>query len=84
MFEHRWRTFLKDVIRAPHQPIGKVVDYFDRVEFQQRGSPRIHAIFWIADSPQVDRESDEEVVQFVDKYISCALPNNDETLAGKV
>lgn len=57
-----------------------MVDYFYRVEFQQRGSPHIHAIFWIEDSPQIDRDTDEEVVQFVDKYISCELPEDDELL----
>ncbi|KAJ4946741.1 hypothetical protein JOQ06_008787, partial [Pogonophryne albipinna] len=37
MFDKRWRTFLKYVIQSPSQPIGKVVDFFYRVEFQQRG-----------------------------------------------
>ena len=80
MFDYRWHTFLKDVIFSPSQPIGKVVDYFYRVEFQQRGSPHIHAIFWIENSPQVDRQSDEDVVTFVDKYITCELPHDDEEL----
>ncbi|XP_033967886.2 uncharacterized protein [Pseudochaenichthys georgianus] len=84
MFDKRWRTFLKQVIQSPSQPIGKVVDFFYRVEFQQRGSPHIHAIFWIANSPQVDRDSDEEVVLFVDKYISCSLPEGDDSLQEQV
>ena len=47
MFDKRFHTFLKDVIMSKAKPIGKVKDYFYRVEFQQRGSPHTHCLFWI-------------------------------------
>lgn len=31
-------------------------------------------------APQLNRESDQEVVAFIDSYISCAIPEEDETL----
>jgi hypothetical protein len=34
MFDHRWHSFLRNVILSPAQPIGKIKDYFYRVEFQ--------------------------------------------------
>ena len=34
MFDHRWHSFLRDVILSPAQPIGNIKDYFYRVEFQ--------------------------------------------------
>ncbi len=56
MFDHRFHCFLKDVIMSPAQPIGKVIDYFYRIEFQQRGSPHTHCLFWVENAPQVDRD----------------------------
>jgi hypothetical protein len=35
-FDHRIHTFIHNVLLSPHNPIGKVRDYFYRVEFQQR------------------------------------------------
>ena len=61
--------FLKDGV----QPLGPLVDYFYRVEFQQRGSPHIHCLLWIKDSPKLDGDM-QCVVEFIDKYISCAKP----------
>jgi hypothetical protein len=38
-FDHRVQQFIKIVLKSEFHPIGKVNDYFYRVEFQQRGSP---------------------------------------------
>ncbi|XP_041957559.1 uncharacterized protein LOC121715728 [Alosa sapidissima] len=74
MFDHRWHCFLRDVIMSPAEPIGKIKDYFYRVEFQQRGSPHVHCLFWIENAPKIDRESDDEVAHFIDTYITCEIP----------
>ena len=47
MFDRRFHVFLKEVIMSDANPIGKVNDYFYRVEFQMRGSPHTHCLFWI-------------------------------------
>ncbi len=65
---------------SPAHPIGKIKDYFYRVEFQQRGSPHVHCLFWIENAPLIDKNTDEEVVQFIDKYVTCELPSSDEEL----
>ncbi|XP_049319463.1 uncharacterized protein LOC125780983 [Astyanax mexicanus] len=80
MFDFRWHTFLNKVILSPSQPIGKVLDYFYRVEFQQRGSPHVHAMFWVDNAPQIDKDDDNNVVKFIDQYISSELPRNDDEL----
>ena len=46
-------------------PIGKIIDYYYRVEFQQRGSPHIHSLLWVQDAPVIDKNTDAEVVEFV-------------------
>ena len=66
--------FLKNVILSDANPIGKVKDYFYRVEFQLRGSPHTHCLFWIEDAPVLNDDTDDKVVEFIDKYVSCNLP----------
>ena len=61
--------FLKDGV----EPLGPLVDYFYRVEFQLRGFPHIHCLLWIKDSPKIDSDI-QCVIEFIDKYISCAKP----------
>lgn len=41
-FERRFDALMKHVILSGAKPLGKVLDYFARVEFQNRGSPHIH------------------------------------------
>nr|XP_054591539.1 uncharacterized protein LOC129155839 [Nothobranchius furzeri] len=79
MFDHRFRSFLKDVIMSPAQPIGKIIDYFYRVEFQQRGSCHTHCLFW-TDGPKIGVNTDAEVIAFVDKYVTCDLPPDSDPL----
>ncbi|XP_069109227.1 repetitive organellar protein-like [Argopecten irradians] len=68
MFDHRFHTFLKEVIMSNAQPIGKIKDYFYRVEFQQRGSPHTHCLFWVEDAPKLDKDDDRDIIEFIDKY----------------
>ena len=36
-----------------------------------------HLATHILDAPRLDEASNEEVVQFVDKYVSCCLPDEE-------
>lgn len=67
MFDHRWH-----VIMAPAQPTGKIKDQFYQVEFQQRGSPNVHCLFYVENAPKID-ESDFEVAHFIDTYLRLHL-----------
>ncbi len=82
MFDHRWHCFLRDVIMSSAQPIGKIIDYFYRVEFQQRGSPHVHCLFWVENAPKLNEDNEDNdalVASFVDHYITCETPREDET-----
>lgn len=50
---HFDRRFFKYVLKGKTQPLGKVNDYFIRVEFQCRGSPHLHLFLWIDDAPSL-------------------------------
>ncbi|KAK3105150.1 hypothetical protein FSP39_018213 [Pinctada imbricata] len=74
MFDRRFHLFLHEVILSPCNPVGKVIDYFLRVEFQQRGSPHMHCLFWIEGAPRLNENDQQTVCAFVDRYVSCQLP----------
>ena len=81
MFQQRVHTFINDVIMSEANPIGKVRDFYYRTEFQQRGWPHIHMVVWVENAPRYNEESEDEVIEFIDKYISCEVPpESDEEL----
>ena len=84
MFDRRVKEFLTNVILSSANPISKVKDYFYRVEFQQRGAPNIQCLFWVENAPGLDTDSDDEVLEFVDKYIKCKMPTDDDELKDNV
>lgn len=77
LFNNRVQRLFTDLIMSPAKPIGEVVDFFYRIEFQQRGSPHIHCLLWVRNAPKLEESTDEEIYNFVDKYISCRLPEKE-------
>ena len=82
MFQYRVDTFVTQFLKSPVHPIGVVKDYIIRVEFQQRGSPHVHCLFWIQGAPKLGEQSDDDVKKFIDAHISCHIPgsNNNSSL----
>ena len=75
-FDHRSKELFK-VLRSEVSPLGKLTDYYLRIEFQHRGSPHVHSLLWVQDAPKYGHNPLHEVIEFIDRTISCALP--DET-----
>ena len=61
-------------------PKGKIADWFNRVEYQQRGSPHIHVLIWLEDAPVYGCNDDNDVTTFIDKIITCKKLDNDPEL----
>ena len=84
MFQYRLETFVTTFLKNNAEPIryvaGYVAEYVIRIEFQARGSPHAHTLFWIKDAPKLGYSNDEDIKAFIDKYVSCSLPNSDEEL----
>ena len=59
------------------KPFGKVKSYFIRYEYQSRGTVHFHCLFWVEGAPVIGESSDEEVAAFIQKYITCRLPDKD-------
>ena len=80
MFQYRLETFVITFLKSAAEPIGHVAEYVIRIEFQARGSPHAHTLFWIKDSPKLGYSQEDNVKLFIDKYVSCSLPDTDEEL----
>ena len=78
MYDHRVKALFTDLILSKAAPVGRVIDFFYRTEFQQRGSPHIHCLFWVEGAPKLDEDSDQDVCNFIDKYVTCTMPDKDE------
>jgi len=75
-FDHRFKTFFKTVLESKQGIFSKnkLTDYFTRLEFQARGSPHSHGLYWLENSPEYipgDEESVQKCCQFIDEYITC-------------
>ena len=71
-FHHRFQTFLHDVLRSHHNPIGQISDYFWRYEFAKRGAIHVHWFAYLKDAPVYGEDEDEAVTRYYDKIISCS------------
>lgn len=48
-----------------------VIDYFHRIEYQQRGSPHCHLLLWVNEGPENPLEDVPGAIAFIDSLISC-------------
>lgn len=71
-FQHRFQIFMQKIMKSRVNLLGKIVDYFFRVEFQQRGSPHIHMLLWIENAPTYEASTKEEIQIFIDKPCTCS------------
>ena len=67
-------------------PIGKIKPHFVRTEYQTRLMPHFHCFFWVEDAPIIGQDSEETILDFIGKYVSCKLPspNDDPVMHGLV
>ena len=59
-------------------PIGKIKHHFVRTEYQTRLMPHFHCFFWVEDAPIIGRDSEDTILNFIGKYVSCKLPSPNE------
>ena len=69
---------LSKFILSKANPIGKIKHHFVRTEYQTRLMPHFHCIFWLDDAPVIGQDSDEDVLEFIGRYISCKMPSPNE------
>ena len=78
--DHIFKQLWGKVILSGMHPIGQILNYDERREFQNRGTEHIHAPIHIVGAPILDEDNDHNdnnVIDFIDKHISCSLPDKD-------
>lgn len=71
---------MQQIMKSSISLLGKIVDYFFRVEFQQRGSPHIHMLLWIENAPTYEASTTEEIQIVIDKHCTCSENDDIPTL----
>ena len=81
-FEKRFDALIKYVINSQEHPIGKVKDFFYRVEFEIRGSCHYLVttyFFWIENIPQdISCDTRDVLVQYIDSVIKTDIPDESD------
>ena len=83
-FDYQVNQFINNFLLSKTAPLGKIADWFYRVEYQQRGSPHIHMLIWLENAPTFGVDFDCDVVKFIDKIITCEKPTQDSDLLALV
>ena len=83
LFEKRLTRFMNMFIKGGAWCLGKVQDWYARIEMQFRGSPHAHMPIWVDDAPkyngiQTDEKTRDDIVTFCDKYITTRFPSLEE------
>ena len=65
------QVFFKEIVLDG--PLDKTKYYTLHIEFQERGSPHVHAFFWILDAPRMSDGT--EYKSFAERTISAVLPD---------
>lgn len=79
-FSHKAEKFMSCLKRANSIfDEFTVIDSYERVEFQMRGSPHEHIFLWLKDAPIYDPEnpdSEKQCCDFIDRFITCEFDAN--------
>ena len=68
-FQHRVESFVKHVLLSSVKPIGEIIYYALRIEFQMRGSPHLHALIWTSDCPELTLDNENAYITYIDKRL---------------
>ena len=66
-----------NVIMSGMHPIGQILNFDERREFQMRGVEHTHVALHVKDAPKLDKDPDSEVIEFIDKFITVSEPNTE-------
>merc|ERR1712029_1020478 len=77
----RVKAFISHILLSDED----VEHYSYRIEFQVRGLPHLHGVFWLKESKiqeyKIERDFDElKVGNLINKWISCSLNTDDSEL----
>ena len=68
---------LLTVLKNSKNLLGDLQDYFLRNEFANQLSVDLNGLLWIKGAPRCGIDENCVVIAFVDRYITCKVPDND-------
>ena len=78
LFDYQINQFIHSFLLSKTQPLGKIADYFYRVEYQQRGSPHIHMLIFLENAPTFGEQCDDDITSFI--LLHCGKPPENSEL----
>uniref|UniRef100_A0A0N5BCB0 ATP-dependent DNA helicase n=1 Tax=Strongyloides papillosus TaxID=174720 RepID=A0A0N5BCB0_STREA len=72
IFEKRLEIILEH-LKSTESVLGRVIFYYYKIEYQQRGTPHVHMLLWTDEGMNLDYKDKGKVVEFLDKYITTSL-----------
>ena len=75
-FQQRWHALLKHVSKKK-QPLGRVLKFFARVEFQSSGSLHMHVFLWTDLGTDFGSAYARDIVNVIDRTICTTIPDKD-------
>ena len=66
------------VFIGPPHPIGQILNYDVKKEFQGQGRVHFHVTLHVKDAPKLEENTAEELGEFIEKHIPCQIPNENE------
>ena len=76
-FYQKFHAFFRTVL-IKGEVLGEVSHFYWKKEYQCRGAPHYHALVWISGAPVAGKDSDKDVTSFIDKRITCHIPDKDK------
>ena len=70
---NRFQALLKFITNA--RPLGEILDIWYRIEYQSRCTAHLHILLWQAEVPVIGTSTNQEVLDYINKNISCHLPD---------
>ena len=74
MFQHRIEAFFSEYLLSDAHLLGHITDCVIKIEFPMRGSPHAHCLLWVKDAPKIDKDPNDIVCSFINKYITAVIP----------
>ena len=74
MFQHRIEAFFSEYFLSGVHLLGHITDNVIKIEFQMRGSPSCPLLAVGKRCPKIDKDPDDVVCAFIDKYITAVIP----------
>ena len=73
-FQYRVEAFFKEILMKG--PLGKILNYAIRVEFQVRGSPHVHCFIWVENAPKLTADTEDAYVSYINNIVNTSLPDH--------